>query len=76
MPASCEICHKASVCSRCTTSDFTDEGEGEEGLWFVLKKSDAVELVREIENGNTYKSVEVLKQQPWWPDLSSRVRLM
>jgi hypothetical protein len=48
--------------------------EGEPTVWLVLKQSEAVKIVSAAEKGRAYSVVDVLKNQPWWPELSAAVR--
>jgi hypothetical protein len=54
--------------------DPTDDGQGESTVWLVLKQSEAVKIVSAAEKGRAYSVVDVLKNQPWWPELSAAVR--
>lgn len=56
--------------------DVRDEGDeaGEPALWLVLKESEARKIVRALENGHAYEVVAILKNQPWWDNLSAAVR--
>ena len=70
-PNTCELCHEPEFCQRCMPMPRND---GEPAVWVVLKESDARNIVAATEKGEAYRAIEILKKQPWWPEICAGVR--
>jgi hypothetical protein len=52
------------------------ERDGEPAMWLVLKESQARKIVAAAENGRAHQVVDLLKLQPWWPEVCAGVRML
>ena len=71
----CALCCESSCCGECRNAhDAFLADEGKSSVWLVLKQSEAENIVRSAENGQSHRVVLILKGQPWWPELCAKIR--